>query len=443
MSYSISDFTTTDKYLRLIKAFESRLIQLEKNNVTGYDYLDIERELNRFENDYKTLVNLEQLETSYQKAYKNLVQKYGWSAKDHLSKRGIKKNVYINNGGTFINKYMKMLAAQYKKGNNSLWAFKLRQECKEATEKGWYIIFNTLTINDENYEQVFKRGSKHWRNYIQNFARSIKGKHKYFACTELGEKHGRKHIHVLHFCETIPTKWKDPNEGRYKPDKREIKRIKQLWNYGRSAPIAVRTNPQDPYGNIGWRWPCKPNGQTLEASSIYQVGAYVAKYVTKAYTKEKNQWRTKASRNFGTTPIHNKLRMMSNQDLLKMVYLSKEDLVYRGSEVIPHNLLKKVAIKIFHSRIGYRLNLRRLKGSLKRKEQLPLLMRSLIQKIQHHNSRNSGNSQNLNLISELYKEQLEVANEAFYEALDRLRQIFYEKTGSGRTLVGTTSLYPT
>ena len=108
-------------------------------------------------------------------------------------------------------------------------------EIAEKAQRGWYIIFNTLTVNSENYSKVFHRDSDDFQNYIRTVDRltcqAITGSkrrkpnndyHTYFAVVEEGSQTGRLHIHVVHFLRKLPIKARDPNRGLRLPYKREL-----------------------------------------------------------------------------------------------------------------------------------------------------------------------------------------------------------------------------
>lgn len=211
----------------------------------------------------------------------------------------------------------------------------------------WYVLFNTLTVDNANYSRVWgdrDRHSKIWQNYIARITYDIglalglkKGEyrqseiHRYAAVVESGSKNGRLHIHVVHYMKELPRDMVDPNRGRTVPSNQEIEAFKGYWPHGFSTPRAVRFNGRDPYGNLGWRWPVqKSKGQggtfiPLRVGTISGIGAYLAKYLSKELSgkhnaKESNKWhyRTKMTRGFGLDPYRNLMKLLSPAELRKV-----------------------------------------------------------------------------------------------------------------------------
>lgn len=214
-------------------------------------------------------------------------------------------------------------------------------------DRGWFAVFNTLTVDDANYSKVFSKGSKAWQSYIEKcdhlFGRASFGSvrsarlakkrgefyHEYFAVTERGSTSGRLHIHVLHFFRDMPDSFSDPNFGARVPSRREIVSMRNLWSYGFSSPICVRFSQNDAYGRKGWIWPVSVTAlglQPIKGTVPLALMKYVAKYVSKRYdgsvTDRGYLWRVKLSRNLGhqkvlqyldQVPIQQKVRILRHQ----------------------------------------------------------------------------------------------------------------------------------
>ena len=107
---------------------------------------------------------------------------------------------------------------------------RLRYEAYQRLKEGWYLIFNTLTVDASNFDLVFSKDSKAWTNYVRLVDRSIGIQifgswrnalqarrvgdefHSYYAVCEQGSTTGRLHIHVLHFCRRLPDRdWETIN----------------------------------------------------------------------------------------------------------------------------------------------------------------------------------------------------------------------------------------
>lgn len=218
-------------------------------------------------------------------------------------------------------------------------SFRLTDEITERAAEGWYIVFQTLTVDQEGYPHVFSQGSQAWRNYIQTVDRIIgahvhgsvrkaaKAKadspyHSYFAVVERGGLHGRHHIHVIHCFRDIPDSWKrDPNHGRAVAHKREIVGLKGFWKHGWAIPIACRFGIDDAFSQLGWIWPVKRDGKVfkpIERKPALALARYVTKYIHKSYGSDKGdyQWRTRLSRGCGLSKLRATIAQNTPDDLM-------------------------------------------------------------------------------------------------------------------------------
>lgn len=244
-------------------------------------------------------------------------------------------------------------------------------EVARRAKQGWFMIFNTLTVEPWQYAKIFSKDSKAFQTYIRKFDRLVatavfgrarlrKGEirptyHTYFAVVEEGTRTGRLHLHVLHFCAQLPAGSRDPNTGLARPKNREIAALKKLWPHGWSTPIAVRTSPRDPYGRKGWRWPLdRKTGQGLKAKSPLAVAGYVSKYVLKSYLAEKRSkllWRTRKTQKLGTAILSELVSRLKSPTLLAIA--SQRLLSGRlNNSKIPPELLRLAAIREWRDRHG-------------------------------------------------------------------------------------------
>ena len=105
-------------------------------------------------------------------------------------------------------------------------------ELSRANKEGWAVVFNTLTVEPEYYDDVFRTGSNLWRNYIRTIdravAKSIFGSYRqrdgsdyfnYCAIVEHGSDTGRLHIHCIMSMRKLPKGCLDPNIGLAVPDR--------------------------------------------------------------------------------------------------------------------------------------------------------------------------------------------------------------------------------
>lgn len=248
---------------------------------------------------------------------------------------------------------------------------RLLLEAKYRVSQGWYCIFDTLTVKEHMQNDVFKKGSTIWTDYIRKIDRvigiTLHGDwrtavaaraagdefHVYFAVVERGHKKGTPHYHVLHFMKVLPYGCSDPNSGRSRPFHREIQSFKKYWRpYGFSTPIAVRFNNSDAYANDNWVFPIeKDTGLAIKCGSPEQIIGYITKYIQKSYderiTRKEGftQWRTKMSQSIGknlSKKIMQNLTMLQCELILRI--RSRKYLQFQN-ENLPLWTLKKLAMK--------------------------------------------------------------------------------------------------
>lgn len=212
-----------------------------------------------------------------------------------------------------------------------------------------YMIFNTLTVSDKYYKEVFEQKSKHWDNYLKHWDRKTLN-HRYVAVVERGEKTHRLHIHVLHlFSDAKKGIMRDPNQGQYIPKYREITEIKKFWNCGTSSPMMVRISPNDRYGKEGYVWPqVKQNGkwQPYQSKPPIALARYMSKYLLKAYEVEKNKWRTRMTRGFGLKEIKTIINNLPIRMIKKLMYEPTIIRTYTKT-MIPNRLIAKEATRAY------------------------------------------------------------------------------------------------
>ena len=255
---------------------------------------------------------------------------------------------------------------------------RLAVETVSRCNSGWYLIFDTLTVDNSSYASVFSHHSYLLRDYLRTVQRAIaragfgsfrtaqssaKNYYSYFAVIESGSRTGRLHFHILHYCRFLPSDWLvDPNP-RPGGCRREIMAMKALWKYGLSSPIAVRYSSSDSYGKLGWHYPCKRVGDRIvadEQGNPARVWRYCAKYLTKIYNSPtllhkrstiagEWPWRVRLSRNLGMQLVDQLL--MSNERLLAALKgsLSTQLAAVRMTRNLPlppKTLLRQRAMKL-------------------------------------------------------------------------------------------------
>lgn len=191
---------------------------------------------------------------------------------------------------------------------------KLKWSLKCAHESGWYIIFDTVTLQNEklfNYcadETAVRDYTKACANMVMDAEikdglyekKNKPGSNKYyqyFCAPEYGSANGRLHFHILHLVRTLPENMRqDPCKGMNPVQQKEFKTtgkeqadaqnivtpFKDLWKYGIiQKTLAVRYD-NDAYKKDGWKTPVdQVTGETKRGRVMDMVANYVTKYVTK------------------------------------------------------------------------------------------------------------------------------------------------------------------
>lgn len=247
-----------------------------------------------------------------------------------------------------------------------------------AHRNQWYVVFDTLTLSDDNVELFYKNKTA-LRDHFRNIGRLVlKAEHRstkesyddcfqYFCVPEYGSKEGRLHFHAVYIMRNLPIGTVDPNIGASRVDRRQVGTLQGLWPYGFSAPVAVRYQ-SDAFGvKRNWLWPRdKKTGKPIDSKPAIAVGYYVTKYVNK--NTEQNSirlnvtgksWNNKLAQILQNLPTHAfRVRMSRGfgYDLPPMENLpmsSLLELTKLSMKVTPLcSLLKRNARKQIRSRLG-------------------------------------------------------------------------------------------
>jgi hypothetical protein len=267
----------------------------------------------------------------------------------------------------FVFEYLKESAIQssYNKTKSKLYL-----EFCNAFKNNWFIIFDTLTVKADHYEDVFKQGANHWRDFIRTIDRQVasatygsyrkaknKNYFKYFAVIEEGSTTDRLHIHVIYFMKKLPKGCVDPNAGLAIAYRQEIDYLKQFWSYGSSTPKPVRFSENDPFGKLDWRWIVEYNQQTQsfqpkKASTIGAMCGYLIKYVMKSkqlkLKGELYSWKIRMSRDLGKDQIKKTLQLLPDKQLLVMIIPRQYPIqILMYGEKISSKLIRDLAVKIW------------------------------------------------------------------------------------------------
>lgn len=228
--------------------------------------------------------------------------------------------------------------------------FLLGCEIAYRAKLGYYMIFNTLTVSPEEYYNVFRRNSRHFKDYIRraNATTRTADANTHFACVEEGSKRGRLHIHCLHFFRDPPKGARDPNYGRNWPDKRLLDTLTPIWRSGLSEPIIVRYSPEDAWGKMGFRWPIDYNtGEPMDIRSPMALATYMSKYITKAHNscqRSKLLWRVRKSHRLGLNVLDEIMESLSTSTLV--ILATSDHLSSKlNNNKIPQHLLRLRSLK--------------------------------------------------------------------------------------------------
>lgn len=297
------------------------------------------------------------------KEVRNVFGKYGSSAEHLSSIFGLSlSDRKASVGEPWLAHALKEMKIGCQKARVSEHEWRVKEEISQRSVDGWFIVFNTLTVNPQHYDAVFSKGSLCWRDYIRDVERAVgthlfgsvrkadHGRklspfHSYFAVVERGGVHGRLHIHVVHCFRDIPVRWqRDPNCGRGVPKYRQIDAMRGFWRYGFSTPIACRFSDRDAFGRLGWRWPVEMKGTSfvpLMSKAPVALAVYVVKYLQKSYDSEKGgfQWRTRISRGYGLQRMRRAITLLTARGLLSGLVIETPWMEVKG-ERVPHRRMR-------------------------------------------------------------------------------------------------------
>jgi hypothetical protein len=203
----------------------------------------------------------------------------------------------------------RLLAKMTKNTRSGMYKARFRFAVEWAASNGWFVVFDTLTIADGRAKD-FAANKNAMRDHFRRIGRQVleaEGRSKketfndcfrYFAVPEFGSKNGRFHYHCVYLMRTLPRGQMDP--GRVKRTYRELRTLKH-WNYGFSAPIAVRFH-NDAFTRAGWVWPLTKLGDPIPCKPLAAVSNYCAKYINKEEEipcHKKRTYRIRTTRGLG------------------------------------------------------------------------------------------------------------------------------------------------
>lgn len=366
-----------EKFVKRCDTLYNRLVIIY-NNYQHQDYLDILREVNTWNNRKVHLLDLFGI---HQSSSRSLNQTMNWC--------------------------LEYLSDSAKQTSINITSERLRLEFHDKLDKGWFMVFSTLTVDPEHYETVFKKGSNCWRNYIRTIQRKVaadcygswrkaKGKEyfSYFAVVEEGGKTDRLHIHVLMFMKS-KINMTDPNIGLGIPHKREIKELTHEWIYGFSTHTPVRWNNVDPWSQANWRWSVEYDSdlntwQPIQNSTVGKMCGYLIKYVMKSkrvkLKGEVYSWKVKMSKDLGKHQIKTIIKQLRDQQLITLIAPRKyPSLIKMYDQPVVSKLIRQIAVKELMERFPH-------SPVLPKDTTLRTLLRSTTTKKCDHRSQSFGDS---------------------------------------------------
>lgn len=366
---STTDKCLNDKVFRLKTKIENRLNYFEGAVMHSEKYTDQATltKLSEIKLKYTSLINrldkykLYTNSKDYTEVYD--VVKLWPDRKTHLFEEfGIEQSSNFK-ANPVLQKVFKQFEESAKQSSYACACDRLKLEIIDKRYRDWFIVFSTLTVDPQHYEEVFSKGSQVWRTYIRTIQRKVakscygsyrkaKGKEyfSYFAVVEEGSKTQRLHIHVLMFMKDI-FDCQDPNRGRRIPNRQEIKELNQYWKYGQiQAHIAVRFGGNDAYGKRNWRYPVDNDGNPIRVSTIGAVAGYLTKYIIKSkevqVKGEITSWKIKVSKTLGKLRIQEALKTMNNRELIALIAPRKypRPIMLHGQKV-SSKTIRRLAVK--------------------------------------------------------------------------------------------------
>ena len=218
--------------------------------------------------------------------------------------------------------FWEALSNMARSASRRTWEARVQVEAIEATRKGWFVVFDTITYDPNEFTDEVMYGP-HWKRYLRavqhSVVRSIYGSLasfrrsgdsfadsiRYFAVPE-AHKDGRTHLHILWFLKDLPdcSSRSCPNQHRAQPTRREVSGWPQ-YPYGRICKrLAVRYTGDAFTRRLAWRWPVDAKTrQRIPARPVIAIARYMAKYLSKPRPETLKCRRIRTSPALGLGPI--------------------------------------------------------------------------------------------------------------------------------------------
>ena len=213
------------------------------------------------------------------------------------------------------------------------WDTRLQIEAYEATERQWFLVFDTVTYDPAQFTDEVMFGA-YWRRYqravqhavlrrahgsLRRFrasGRSLTDHVRYFAVPE-AHKDGRTHLHILWFLSHLPdvSSESDPNGHCILTPRRQVDGWPP-YPYGMiTMRLPVRYRGDAYTTRLGWRLPLDSDGKRPILKDSVAVARYMAKYLSKPKPESLKCRRIRTSPRLGLQSIQVKLSHLSNPQL--------------------------------------------------------------------------------------------------------------------------------
>ena len=290
--------------------------------------------------------------------------------KDTLRQFGITQN------SPGKSEFWKVVEAAALAGAVRRWDSRLQIEAYEATNRKWFLVFDTVTYDPSKFRDDVMFG-KHWRRYqrsvqhsivrraygsLRQFRKSNKSFHdhvRYFAVPE-AHKDGRTHLHILWFISHLPDSASeaDPNAHCPATPRRQVTGW-PAYPFGMiTMRLPVRYRGDAFTTRLGWRLPLDTDGKRPILKDSVAVARYMAKYLSKPKPETLKCRRIRTSPRLGLQSIQAKLSNLTTPQLCLLYRDPRQNLIQRAIHGIriPSSLLKIQCLREMSIRFRNQLN---------------------------------------------------------------------------------------
>ena len=295
--------------------------------------------------------------------------------------------------------FWKTVEAVSRAGVHRRWDCRLQIEAWEATRKGWFLVFDTITYDPSVHSDEVMFG-RYWRQYQRSVQHAVvRASHgslrrfrrsgasfadhvRYFLVPE-AHRDGRTHCHILWFVSHLPDTCRlaDPNSHSPRTPQRQVSGWPP-YPFGMiTMRLPVRYAGDNFTRRLGWRLPLDKDGNRPILKGVNAVARYVAKYLDKPKPETLKCRRIRTSPRLGLNFIQAKLSTLTTPQLCLLYRDPRQALIDRSLHGIrlPNSLVRNQCLREMLRR--FQLSLRNLPPGLMR------TMYSTLEPVMGHNSR--------------------------------------------------------